>query len=261
MSGGRTKVLVGDALEVLDGLPEQKIHAIVCDPDYGVSTKWVKGDNGRMDGTNQGWEVMYSAAKYHEFSRRWAQASLRVVRPAAHMLAFGTGRTIHRMAAGMEDAGWAIKYMGAWYHNQSTPVYGQRSRIRNVCDLIVIAQAPYKGTLKDCVERWGTGELNDVDGSRPKTVWECSKARTEECPSIEGIERHTATKPLRLMRQLVTMACPPGGIVLDPFAGSGTTIEAALLEGRSAIAIEQDPDWARLIQARIDRFHRGESPQ
>lgn len=53
------------------------------------------------------------------------------------------------------------------------------------------------------------------------------------------------------MRWLVRLACPPGGTVLDLFAGSGTTGEAAAREGRRAILIEQDPDYARLAVQRL----------
>jgi hypothetical protein len=55
------------------------------------------------------------------------------------------------------------------------------------------------------------------------------------------------------MRWLVRLVTPPGGTVLDPFAGSGATVEAALLEGFDCMAIEQDADYLPLIQIRIDR--------
>lgn len=64
---------------------------------------------------------------------------------------------------------------------------------------------------------------------------------------------HETVKPLALMRWLVRLVTPPGGIVLDPFAGSGTTVEAALLEGFDVVGIEREPDYAPLIQTRIDR--------
>lgn len=59
-------------------------------------------------------------------------------------------------------------------------------------------------------------------------------------------------KPLALMRHLVTLACPRGGLVLDPFAGSGTTLQAALAEGRRAVGVEADPLDLPLIDQRLD---------
>ena len=60
-------------------------------------------------------------------------------------------------------------------------------------------------------------------------------------------------KPLDLMRWLVRLATPPDGIVLDPFAGSGTTLEAAVTEGMRCIGIEQSADYLPLIDARMTR--------
>ncbi len=56
---------------------------------------------------------------------------------------------------------------------------------------------------------------------------------------------HCTVKPLSLMRWLVRLLCPPGGVVLDPFSGSGTTLEAALLEGRYSVGCEMNEEsWA-----------------
>lgn len=59
-------------------------------------------------------------------------------------------------------------------------------------------------------------------------------------------------KPLELMRWLVRLLCPPGGLVLDPTAGSGTTGAAAVLEGRRFIGIELEPEYAPIAAARIE---------
>ena len=59
-------------------------------------------------------------------------------------------------------------------------------------------------------------------------------------------------KPITLMEWLVTLITPPGGLVLDPFAGSGTTLQAARDKGFRAIGVEQDPDYIQLIEARLE---------
>jgi DNA modification methylase len=64
---------------------------------------------------------------------------------------------------------------------------------------------------------------------------------------------HPTVKPLGLMRWLVRLVTPPGGTVLDPFAGSGATVEACLIEGFDCIAIEREADYLPLIAQRIDR--------
>src|SRR5699024_8585072 len=79
-----------------------------------------------------------------------------------------------------------------------------------------------------------------------------AKAPKRERPNVDGVQ-HPTVKPLAIMRWLIRLVTPPGGVVLDPFAGSGTTIEAALIEGFDPVGIEMEPDYLPLIQHRIDR--------
>ena len=79
-----------------------------------------------------------------------------------------------------------------------------------------------------------------------------AKAPKRERPNVDGVQ-HPTVKPLAIMRWLIRLVTPPGGVVLDPFAGSGTTIEAALIEGFNPVGIEMETDYLPLIQHRIDR--------
>ena len=79
-----------------------------------------------------------------------------------------------------------------------------------------------------------------------------AKAPKSERPVVDGTA-HPTVKPIALMRWLVRMVTPPNGTVLDPFAGSGTTLEAAMLEGFNVTGVEREADYLPLIQARIDR--------
>lgn len=66
--------------------------------------------------------------------------------------------------------------------------------------------------------------------------------------------RHPTVKPVDLMRWLVPLVSPPGGLVLDPFAGSGTTGVAALATGRSAILIEREAEYLDDIRERLAHY-------
>lgn len=79
-----------------------------------------------------------------------------------------------------------------------------------------------------------------------------AKAPKTERPNVDGVQ-HPTVKPLAIMRWLIRLVTPPGGTVLDPFAGSGTTIEAAMMEGFHPIGIEREPDYLPLITTRITR--------
>lgn len=79
-----------------------------------------------------------------------------------------------------------------------------------------------------------------------------AKADSAERPRVDGVA-HPTVKPLDLMRWLVRLVTPPGGTVLEPFAGSGTTAEACVLEGFQCIAIEREADYLPLITARLTK--------
>lgn len=79
-----------------------------------------------------------------------------------------------------------------------------------------------------------------------------AKASKSERPSVDGTG-HPTVKPLALMRWLVRLVTPPDGTVLDPFVGSGTTVEAAMLEGFRAIGIEREATYLPMVEQRIAR--------
>ena len=77
-----------------------------------------------------------------------------------------------------------------------------------------------------------------------------AKAPSRERPRVNDTV-HPTVKPLGLMRWLVRLVTPPGGLVLEPFAGSGTTAEACVIEGFRCIAIEREADYLPLIVQRL----------
>ena len=83
-----------------------------------------------------------------------------------------------------------------------------------------------------------------------------AKAPKKERPVVEREDgskiQHPTVKPVALKEWLVTLTTPEGGTVLDPFAGSGTTLQAARDKGFRAIGVEQDADYIQLINARLD---------
>lgn len=93
----------------------------------------------------------------------------------------------------------------------------------------------------------GGGEATDRDeGSAGLSSPRTGAGRTGGAKNY-----HPTVKPIALMRYLVRLITPPGGIVLDPFTGSGTTGMAAVLEGRDFLGVELDEDYAKIAEARI----------
>jgi site-specific DNA-methyltransferase (adenine-specific) len=147
---------------------------------------------------------------------------------------------------------------------------------------IVVARKPLEGSLVDNVSAFGTGAMNirsamdAVGGSYPPNLmvseaalaaaveqgapdhsWPSfkyqPKAPTHERPKVGGVQ-HVTVKPLDLMRYLIRLVVRPGATILEPFAGSGTTLQAAAMEGVNAVGCELDERYIPLIH---DRFRRG----
>ena len=112
------------------------------------------------------------------------------------------------------------------------------------------------GHSPDCAEDCSPGcpvfELGAEARFFPAFRYE-AKAPASERPRLADGTAHTTVKPLALMRWLLRLVTPPGGLALDPFAGSGTTLEAAVTEGFRAVGIELDPGHAALCQARLNK--------
>ena len=87
-------------------------------------------------------------------------------------------------------------------------------------------------------------------GYNPKDVWSVSRLHRLH----REREDHPTQKPLEIIERMVKSSCPEGGVVLDPFAGSGTTVEACYKNGRQCIAFEISPYYCQLMRQRIARL-------
>ena len=103
----------------------------------------------------------------------------------------------------------------------------------------------------------GRADRNDgCDGMPERPLLWSSGAQSPGTFQAEGTRRasennHPTVKPTDLMRWLCRLVTPRGGVVLDPFTGSGSTGRGAIIEGFQFVGIELDPDYARIAEARI----------
>lgn len=88
-------------------------------------------------------------------------------------------------------------------------------------------------------------------GYNPKDLWSVSRLHRLHAER----ENHPTQKPLEIIERMIKASCPEGGVVLDPFAGSGTTVEAALNCNRQCVAYEINPDYCELIRKRVERLN------
>jgi len=136
----KNKIYQGDCIEELKKLPDNSVDAIITDPPYGLgfmNKEWdsfpLRDRGGRLTGSGNptesrgfGMNVAYgnnlqTQNALQEFSYNWAKECLRVLKPGAFLLSFGGTRTYHRMACGIEDAGFEIRDTIMWVYGSGFP--------------------------------------------------------------------------------------------------------------------------------------------
>lgn len=343
----RIEIIQGDCREIMAGMEADSIDAVVTDPPYGIGFMGKEWDTfskaneaaskclrkGLLLSVRPDGQVTYSKkasssswkAGSYDFSRNtefqqwftgWASELLRIAKPGCHVLCFGGTRTYHRLTCALEDAGWEIRDCLMWLygsgfpksHNLKGDWQGWGTALKPAWEPVVLARKPFKGTVANNVQEYGTGALN-IDGCRigteerrnpeagfirrgrtdeevfsqadknkpdnpPHAVhgrWPAnllmdgpmlnSQSRFFYCAKTSRKERnvgcngqantHPTIKPLALMKYLCRLITPPGGVILDPFNGSGTTGVAAKELGFGYVGIEREAEYCEIARKRI----------
>ena len=119
---------------------------------------------------------------------------------------------------------------------------------------ILLAQKPpSEKRMIDNIRKHGVGALNlgGLKEHRASEEWPTPIFRHAKAKKADHASSHPSVKPLSLMEELCILACPPGGHILDPFAGTGTTGLAASLRGFQSTLLEQNPDMEEVIKRRM----------
>ncbi len=148
------EIITGDCLDVMRTFPDNHFSGIVCDPPYGLGFLGKHWDAG----------LPHDAI--------WKEA-LRIVKPGAHLLAFGGTRTYHRLTCAIEDAGWEIRdSILYWGYGSGFPkshnhfgIGGYGTALKPAYEPIVMCMKPLEGTFAQNAEKWGQAGIN-IDGCR-----------------------------------------------------------------------------------------------
>jgi site-specific DNA-methyltransferase (adenine-specific) len=244
----RATVYQGDALAVLAGLPAGSVDAVITDPPYSSGGQF-RGDRIQDVHTKYVQTSSTSGAALPDFSgdnrdqrgyaywcALWLSECLRLTTPGGVVAMFTDWRQLPTTTDAIQSGGWVWRGILPWHKPNGRMTQG---RPANSCEYIA----------------WGTAGPRTQDGSH-ETLPGFLQSST-----LRDVDRyHIAEKPLPVMRALVHVA-RDGATVLDPFAGSGTTGVAALIEGRRFIGIEQHPHHCATIATRLDRARMVDRPE
>jgi site-specific DNA-methyltransferase (adenine-specific) len=201
----------GDAFDVLNELPDESAHAVVCDPPYGLAFMGRSWDD-------------FDPKEYQEWCEEWAGLALDVLKPGGHLLAFSGNRTHHRLFSGVEDAGFEIRDTVTWHYGSGFPKaldVGKAIDKDADAEREVVGEklAPDGVPLKDRVRH--SGEEYDTDST---DYGDCKRDVYERAPATDAAERwdgwRTTLKPAS---EFVVVARKPlSGTVAENIQQHGT---------------------------------------
>jgi site-specific DNA-methyltransferase (adenine-specific) len=278
---GAATLVEADCFDWLSKRERASIHAVVTDPPYGLveysdsqQAKLRAGKGGvwrippSFDGNRRSplprFTVLTVAdiAALDSFFYRWARAVLRVLVPGAQVVVASNPLLSYAVAgamvrAGMERRGEIIRLTmtmrgGDRPKHAHEEFAGVSVMPRSMWEPWLLFRKPLEGRVQDNLRKWRTGGFRRPSEKQPfGDVISSSPTRASE----RQIAPHPSLKPQAFMRQVVRAVLPLGeGVVLDPFAGAGSTLAAAEAIGYESIGLERDAEYFRIGCEAIPRL-------
>lgn len=239
-SDEHTTVYCGEALDILRRMPTASADAVITDPPYS-SGGLMRSDRNLK--TSDKYVLTGTAIERPEFfgdnrdqrsflvwCTLWMSECLRVVKPGGYFFSFTDWRQLPSVTDAVQCGGWIWKGIVPWDKLGGRPVMGW---FRSQCEYVVVATS---GAMGDEQER-------DVKVCAPGLYRHRVK---------QSEKHHITGKPVQLMQFLMSVL-PPAAVVIDPFAGSFTTLLAAKNLGMKSIGMEMSPALCRVGVDRLSQ--------
>jgi DNA modification methylase len=232
--GETHRLIRSDCLQaVVEAMSDVCIDCVIGDPPYCSGAigeaqrtrapgQGLRSENVRRFGWFRGDNM--GTAGLCWLLRSLATETQRVVKPTGSLLLFADWRMLPSLVPAVESSG--VRYQGLVVWDKGNMGLGNGFR----CQHELVMHFTY-----------GDPEYHDKGTAN---ILQCRRVTADD-------REHQTQKPVDLMRQLIKVVCPPGGVVLDPFCGSGSTGVAALLAGRRFVGIEKDPDCLAVAERRL----------
>lgn len=226
----------GDCIEILKNISDKSVDLIIADPPYNLGK-----DYGNSSDTKE-------RDDYLLFTRSWLTQAARVLKPTGSLYVFMGFRYISHLYLILEnELGFQFNGWICWHYTQGmgrTKGFSPRHD-----DILFFSKSPIFTFNLDNIRipQKYYRSRNNMRGANPGDVWEfshvhyCQSSRTE----------HPTQKPEGLIERMVLASSDPNQLVLDPFAGSGTTLHVCQHTERRSIGIELNPYYCELIQKRL----------
>lgn len=275
---GQARLYHADCIDWLAAASHKSIQGVVTDPPYGLveysethKAKLRAGKGGvwrippSFDGHTRSplprFTTLTSAdlEQLSRFFEKWGKALLPVLVPGAHVLIAANPLVSHRLGmaletAGLERRGEIVRLVmtmrgGDRPKNAHEEYPGVSVMPRSMWEPWLLFRRPVEGRVSDNLRKWKTGGLRRVSDTQPfGDVIKSAPTRQTE----RKLAQHPSLKPQHFLRQVVRAILPLGeGVVLDPFAGSGSTLAAAQAIGYDSIGVELDDRYIEVARTAV----------
>ena len=278
---GRATLFHADCFDWLAARADASVHAIVTDPPYGLTEysrkelqKLRSGKGGvwrlppAFDGHRRSplprFTIMSDSDRkeLYAFFKRFSALAARVIVPGGNVIVATNPLLQHIVASAMSEAGLELR--GSIARLTMTMRGGDRPKNaheefdavsvmpRSQWEPWVVLRRPIEGRVQDNLRKWNAGGFRRLSQDQP--FGDVIKSNPTSAAE-RALAPHPSLKPQEFMRQIVRGSLPLGeGIVLDPFAGSGSTLAAANAVGYNSIGVEADPKFVRLAASAIPKL-------
>lgn len=270
---GNATLYQADSFQWMAGRKPNSIHAVVTDPPYGLVEYSEKEQLKLLNGKGGVWRIppafdghtrsplprfttltASDLQQIRHFFKDFGCALTRILVPGAHVFVASNPLLSYIVADALDESG--LENRGIVTRLVMTMRGGDRPKNaheefpdvtvmpRSMAEPWLLFRKPLEGRVQDNLRNWGTGGLRRISPTKPfGDVIESHPTRTAE----KRLAPHPSLKPQAFLRQIVRAALPMGtGIILDPFAGSGSTLAAANHIGHQSIGVELSERYVAL---------------
>jgi len=250
----RDKVLSGDCIEVLRGLPDGSVDMVFADPPYNLQLKsdLTRPDNSRVDGVDDDWDQFDSFAAYDQFTRDWLTECRRVLKDDGTLWVIGSYHNIFRVGAILQDLGFWMLNDVIWRKSNPMPNF-RGTRFTNAHETLIWC-AKSEDQKKYTFNYDALKVMND--DIQMRSDWLIPICNGGERLKRGDAKAHPTQKPEALLHRILIASSKPGDLILDPFFGTGTTGVVAKQLGRHYLGIEQDRSYVELAMKRLKATRR-----
>ena len=244
------KIILGDALKVLKTIPDNSVDLVFADPPYNMSKKnglgWAYSKHVTMQ---ENWD-MFSKEDYFKFNKKWLGECFRILKHGGSLWVSGSFHNIYQTGFIIQEFFPDIKINNSiiWFKPNAQPNITCRFFTERTEHLIWATKNGDNKKWKFNYE-WSKSIEDPINpkGKQTRNVWSIPLTPRKE----KWAGEHPTQKPFELLRRIILSCTDKGDLVLDPFAGAGTTNAVAKYYGRNSIGIEINKKYFDIMKKRL----------